>query len=161
MPKHGVHATAVAIALITAVTCGPPGLPPAGPEPGEVEIGYDTKPKEEVTGAVTSIPEDQIGEHRPLRFDELIRGRVPGLTVIPRPDGGYTIRIRGNDSLMSSQEPLIIVDGAPIASHAIDSALAGLTPDDIRQIDVLRDVSATAIYGVRGAGGVIIITTRR
>lgn len=161
MRKHGVHAAAVGIALIAAVACGPPGLPPAGPEPGEVEIGYDTQPKEEVTGAVTSIPEDQIGEHRPLRFDELMRGRVPGLTVIPRPDGGYTIRIRGNDSLLSSQEPLIIVDGVPIASHAIDSALAGLTPDDIRQVDVLRDVSATAIYGVRGAGGVIIITTRR
>jgi len=161
MRKHGVHAAAVGIALIAAVACGPPGLPPAGPGPGEVEIGYDTQPKEEVTGAVTSIPEDQIGEHRPLRFDELMRGRVPGLTVIPRPDGGYTIRIRGNDSLLSSQEPLIIVDGVPIASHAIDSALAGLTPDDIRQVDVLRDVSATAIYGMRGAGGVIIITTRR
>ncbi len=160
MSRRGPRAV-VAGAALFAVACGPPGLPPAGPEPGEVEIGYDAQPKEEVTGAVTSIPEDQIAEHRPLRFDELMRGRVPGLTVIPRGDGGYTIRIRGIDSLESSPEPLIVVDGIPITTDAIDTALAGLTPDDIRQVDVLRDVSATSIYGIRGAGGVIIITTRR
>lgn len=160
MSMRGTRA-AVAGAALFAAACGAPGLPPAGPEPGEVEIGYGTQSEDAVTGAVSSISEDEIGEHRPLRFDELMRGRVPGLTVIPRGDGGYTIRIRGTDSLEHSQEPLIIVDGIPIATDAIDTALAGLTPDDIRQVDVLRDVSATSIYGIRGAGGVIIITTRR
>ncbi|HEX7119584.1 MAG TPA: TonB-dependent receptor plug domain-containing protein [Longimicrobiales bacterium] len=149
------------VGLTTLAACGGPGLPPAGPAPGEVEIGYDTQDEEDVTGAVTTVSEDEIAGSRPMRLDELLRGRVPGLMIIPRADGGFTLRIRGIDSAETSQEPLVIVDGVPIATDNLESALAGLTPDDIRQVDVLKDVSATSIYGLRGAGGVIIITTRR
>ncbi|HEX6938084.1 MAG TPA: TonB-dependent receptor plug domain-containing protein [Longimicrobiales bacterium] len=159
--KGSVAAIVAGASIYVLGGCGPKGLPPAGPAPGEVEIGYGAQPKEDVTGAVTSVSEEEIANSRPMRLDELLRGRVPGLEIIPRGDGGYTFRIRGIDSLEMSQEPLVIVDGVPIPTDGLDTALAGLTPDDIRQVDVLRDVSATSIYGPRGAGGVIIITTRR
>lgn len=160
-----LKATIVAIGAgagaLAAGGCGAPGLPPAGPAPGEVDIGYGTEEEEDVTGAVATVAEDEVGKTRPLRLDELLRGRVAGLEIIPLPGGGYTLRIRGIDSLESQQEPLVVVDGVPISPRDLDSALAGLTPDDIKQVDVLKDVASTSIYGLRGAGGVILITTRR
>lgn len=147
--------------LWALAACGAPGLPPAGPEPGDVDVGYGTQPEAKVTGAVSSISEKDVGSGRPLRIEELLRGRVPGLQVVALRGGGYTFRIRGTNSLLLDQEPLVIVDGVPIQAGNVDSALAGLTPEDVRQIDVLKDVSSTSIYGSRGAGGVILITTRR
>ena len=71
------------------------------------------------------------------------------------------MRIRGVNSMANDREPLLIVDGIPIRSGGISSALAGLLPEDIKRIDVLKDIASTSIYGMSGAGGVIIITTRR
>ncbi len=87
---------------------------------------------------------------------------MAGLQVIHQTDGSTRFRIRGGpSSMLLDQDPLFIVDGIPIAAGNLDSALAGRTPDDIRQVDVLKDVASTSIYGSRGAGGVILITTRR
>ena len=72
-----------------------------------------------------------------------------------------TFRIRGTNSLQNDRAPLFVVDGIQIPDHGVHTALAGLTPDDIRQVDVLKDVASTSIYGMRGSGGVILITTRR
>jgi TonB-dependent SusC/RagA subfamily outer membrane receptor len=147
-------------AMLTIGACGGPGLPPAGPKPGEVEVGYGTQKESGTTGAVTSLGEKELSSARPLRVEELLKGRVAGLQVT-YVGGRATFRIRGTNSLMNDREPLFVVDGYQVPQGGVHGALAGLTPDDIRQIDVLKDVSSTAIYGTRGAGGVILITTRR
>lgn len=151
-----------AFAVTALVACGSPGLTPAGPAPGEVDVGYGTQPKEDVTGAVTSVSERELGDLRPSNVEELLRGRVAGLQVIPRPGGGYTYRIRGIGTMHGEeQEPLFVIDGTQVSPGGLDHALAGLTRDDIRQVDVLKDIASTSIYGLRGAGGVVLITTKR
>ena len=154
----------LAAAMIGVAACGGRGLPDAGPKPGEVDVGYGTQPKENVTGAVTTVTDSAVRAARPLRLEDLLRGKIAGLEVVTRRDGRQVLRIRGGTpSLVGAQEqePLILVDGVPIASDALASALAGMTPDDIRQVDVLKDVASTSIYGTRGAAGVILITTTR
>lgn len=147
-------------ALIAVAACGGPGLPPAGPEPGDVDVGYGTQPGEQVTGAVTSVPGER--NNGGARIDELLRGRVAGLQIIPKPEGGYTFRIRGITTLSGEPpEPLFVVDGTQVSAAQIENALAGLTRDDIRQVDVLKDIASTSVYGTRGVGGVIIINTKR
>lgn len=147
--------------LVALSGCGAPGLPPAGPAPEEVDVGYGTQEKDDVTGAVTSLKDHPIPPG-PVRLEELLRGRVAGLEILPLGDGRYRLRIRGISSLtQQDQEPLVLVDGVQIATGALHTALAGLTRDDIRQVDVLKDVASTAIYGMRGGGGVILITTTR
>lgn len=109
------------------------------------------------TGATTSVsPEANRGG--PLTVDELLRGRVSGLQIIARPDGGYSYNIRGATSQV---EPLFLVDGIEIHPSQLHTALAGLTRDDIRKVEVLKDLASTAIYGMKGAGGVVLISTKK
>lgn len=153
-----------AAALIALAGCGGRGLPDAGPKPGEVDVGYGTQPKEKVTGAVTSVSEENVSPARPLSLEQLLRGKIAGLEVVTRPDGRQILRIRGGTpSLVGApdQQPLVLVDGVQVSPDGLASALAALTPDDIRQVDVLKDVASTSIYGTRGAAGVILITTKR
>jgi TonB-dependent starch-binding outer membrane protein SusC len=118
-----------------------------------------TTPSPERTGAVTSATGAQLRGSQSVRLDELLRGRAAGLEVIAQPDGSYRLKIRGNPS--NEQEPLVIVDGIEVSPRALDSALAGLNRDDIKQVEVLKDVASTSSYGMRAAGGVILITTKR
>src|SRR5690606_17021311 len=102
----------LAVAWLPMLTgaCGAPGLPPAGPAPDEVDVGYGTQPKEDVTGAVTSVSADAMGGARSTNVEELLRGRVAGLQIIPRPEGGYFYRIRGLATSQHEQpEPLFVV----------------------------------------------------
>ena len=145
-------------ALLAA--CGAQGLPPAGPAPGEVDVGYGTKDAGKVTGAVSSVSEKEMKAGGATSVDEFLRGKVPGLQVT-RTKTGVTYRIRGTSSLMNDRPPLFVLDGVQLGDATVTSALAGLTPNDIRQVDVLKDVASTSIYGIRGAGGVIIINTYR
>jgi TonB-dependent SusC/RagA subfamily outer membrane receptor len=124
-------------------------------------VGYGTRDEREVSGAVSSVSGEELGESGLLRLDELLRGRVAGLQILEGPGGQMILRIRGTNSLLNDQEPLIVLDGYQIATTNLRSALAGLIPKDIRQVDVLKDISSTSIYGSRGAGGVILITTTR
>jgi TonB-dependent SusC/RagA subfamily outer membrane receptor len=148
--------------LLVVAGCGGSGLAAAGPKPGEVDNGYGPRPADKSTGAVSTITDRP---QAPLRLEDLLRGKASGVQVITRPDGKQRLRIRGgNPSLtpeQAEQDPLIIVDGVPIAPEALSSALAGLTPEDIRQVDVLKDAASTAVYGTRGAAGVIVINTKR
>lgn len=124
-----------------------------------VVIGYGTRRKGEVTGAVTSISGDNLRTVQTPNLTQALQGRIAGVTVTPsgfRPGTGSAIRVRGNRSLSASNEPLFVVDGFPV-SYTIDD----INPADIESIDVLKDAAATAIYGVRGANGVIQITTRK
>ena len=94
-------------------------------------------------------------------IEELIQGRAPGVQVLRRSDGTFSLRIRGTSSPSSSNEPLIIIDGSPAADQRAGRALAGISPQDVRRIDVLKDAASTAFYGMRGGNGVILITTRQ
>jgi iron complex outermembrane receptor protein len=129
--------------------------------PDEAQVGYGTRPERDLTGAVTSLSDRELDTARPMRLEDLLRGRVPGLQFVRLANGSTTIRIRGTNSISNDREPLLIIDGIPIRGESLSSALAGLIPEDIRRVDVLKDLASTSIYGMRGAGGVIIITTRR
>jgi len=156
---QGAAVAALFAVAVATVACGPPGLPPAGPKPGEVEIGYGTQKEEDVTGAVSSIKEEQVANTGQLTVEEFLRGRVPGLMIHFSQSGELTMRIRGTNSILNDHPPLVVLDGVPLSQSSVASALSSLHPKDIRQVDVLKDISSTAIYGTRGAGGVIIITT--
>ena len=149
-------------ALLVLSACGKPGLPEAGPKPGETDIGYGTQPTEKTTGAVSTVSGTNLAGGQTVRLDELLRGKVSGLQILRNPDGSYRFLIRGlSTGTTNSPEPLFVVDGTQIVAANVEAALAGLTRDDIRQVDVLKDVASTSIYGARGVGGVIIINTKR
>lgn len=122
-----------------------------------VVVGYGTQKKVNLTGSVETISEKQIANRSQQDLSNLLTGQVPGLTVVqnsgqPGRDGG-TIRIRGIGTL-GNNEPLVIVDG-------IESSYSNIDPNDVESVSVLKDASASAIYGVRAANGVLLITTKR
>ncbi|WP_324719938.1 SusC/RagA family TonB-linked outer membrane protein [Salinimicrobium sp. HB62] len=122
-----------------------------------VVVGYGTARRSDLTGSVASISGEQLDEQARASVAETLTGRLPGVQVLSTegsPDAEVNIRIRGNGSLTQDSSPLIIVDGFPVAS------MADISPTDIASISVLKDASSTAIYGSRGANGVIIITTK-
>jgi TonB-dependent starch-binding outer membrane protein SusC len=123
-----------------------------------VLIGYGTQRKRDLTGSVTSISTKDIEETPVTRADQMIQGRSSGVQVTQTnaaPGGNVSIRIRGTNSINSSNEPLFVIDGFPGAGD-----LSTINPGDIESIEILKDASATAIYGSRGANGVVLITTR-
>ena len=131
--------------------------------PGEqldevVVIGYGSQSAKEVTSAVTSVKAEDFNKGNVTDPVQLIQGKVAGLSIAKPgndPNQNYTIRLRGLSTFGSNTEPLIIIDGVQGAS------LNSVDPDDIASIDVLKDASATSIYGTQGASGVIIITTKK
>lgn len=145
-------------ALLGVTACSHRTGTASRPTGDSVQIGYGSQPKEKVSGAVTTLSDNEISS-RPLRIEELLRGKIAGL-VITGTGSGLTLRLRGTNSMLLEQEPLVIVDDVMIQSGNIANALAGLSPDDIKQVSVLKDVSSTSIYGSRGAGGVILIKTK-
>ena len=132
-----------------------------------VVIGYGTVKKEDMTGSVSAIKADDINRGAVVSTQEMLKGRVAGLLVIPGdggPGSGSRIRIRGTASLNASNDPLIVIDGVPIASGAggaMTNPLDLLNPNDIESFTVLKDASASAIYGSRASNGVILITTKK
>ena len=112
------------------------------------------------TGSVSVIKEGEMDRMHGGRIEQVIAGRVPGLEVIQTPNG-YTFRIRGASSFTGSDEPLVVIDGVPVRAGSISSALSMLVPQDISRIEVLKDAGAAGMYGLRGANGVIVITTKK
>ncbi len=99
---------------------------------------------------------------RVSRVEELIQGRIPGVHVVRLPNGDFSVRVRGAKTFgQGSDEPLYVVDGMPLMTTGLRNALMGIAPQDIARIDVLKDAGATAVYGSKGANGVILITTKR
>lgn len=124
-----------------------------------VVVGYGTQKKGDVTGAIGSVNSSTIGRAATPNAAGALQGQVPGVVVTRnagKPGGGYNINIRGVSSIGGSNEPLFVIDGIPS-----NGGLGDLNPADIEKIDVLKDASATAIYGSRGAKGVVIVTTKR
>lgn len=145
-----------------------------------VVVGYGQQKKSDLTGAISSVSGDQLRGTITANLDQALQGRVAGVQVTQntgQPGGIASIRIRGANSITGSSEPLYVIDGIPIQGDGADQAgfdwaggengqnkvnpLAAINPNDILSIEVLKDASASAIYGSRAANGVIIITTKR
>lgn len=124
-----------------------------------VAIGYATVKRKDLTGAVSSISGSEVGKVPVTNVAQAIAGKIAGVKVTQSegsPDASISIRVRGGMSITQSNEPLYIIDG-----FVSDNGMNGLEPSDIESIDVLKDASATAIYGSAGANGVILITTKK
>jgi TonB-dependent SusC/RagA subfamily outer membrane receptor len=142
---------ACAALVLAAAACGgsgsPAGTPPA---PAAPPAG---------AGANTATAADFAGQPA-ARAEELFVGRFPGVRVLRLSDGSLAIRVRGAGAFQGGGEPLYVVDGTPMDTNA-GGGLAGVNPYDIARIQVLKDIAQTSFYGVRGANGVVLITTKR
>lgn len=132
-----------------------------------LSFGYGSVKKDDLSGSVVAIKAEEMNKGAVTSPQELIMGKVPGLSVSQgdgAPGAGSTIRIRGGASLNASNDPLIVIDGIPVSNDAAPgtpNALATINPNDIETFTVLKDASATAIYGSRASNGVIIIQTKK
>ncbi|MFD0989241.1 SusC/RagA family TonB-linked outer membrane protein [Mariniflexile jejuense] len=124
-----------------------------------VVIGYGTQRKESVTGSVASIKGEEMRDVPSANITQSLQGRVSGVEFAQnssKPGASMQIRVRGTRSLNASNDPLIVLDGIPFAG-----SIGDINPTDIKSVDILKDASATAIYGSRGANGVILVTTNK
>ncbi len=124
-----------------------------------VVVGYGTQARRDITGSVASVGGDDVHEVPKTNAIEAIKGRVPGVDIVTsgnNPGDGISIRVRGTRSLTASNDPLYVLDGIPMAG-----GIGDLSPNDIESVEILKDASATAIYGARGASGVVLITTKQ
>src|ERR1700722_4671188 len=132
-----------------------------------VVIGYGTARKKDLTGSIAVVSEKDFQTGAITTPDQMIAGKVPGVSVISNsgsPGAGSTIRIRGGTSINASNDPLIVIDGVPLSNNTISGVanpLSMINSDDIESFTILKDASATAIYGSRASNGVIIITTKK
>lgn len=132
-----------------------------------VVIGYGSVKKSDATGSVAMVVPDEIDANIATSAQDLLTGASPGVVVTSSggsPEGGATIRIRGGASLNASNDPLIVLDGVPLSNDGVNgmaNPLAMIAPDNIESMTILKDASATAIYGSRASNGVIIITTKK
>jgi iron complex outermembrane receptor protein len=143
-----------------------------------VVVGYGTARKKDLTGAVASVQEKDFNRGVITAPDQLIQGKAAGVLVINntgQPGGSTTIRVRGSSSIRSGNQPLFVIDGVPLSGGSSRPGTGGggdygsdggnplnfINPNDIASMEILKDASATAIYGSRGANGVILITTKR
>jgi len=132
-----------------------------------VVIGYGTARKSDLTGAVGSVKEEQLKERPAPSLNQALQGKVSGVQVnvnSGRPGGRSNVRIRGFSSINSSNNPLYVVDGVMLpqgTQNQYSSAIDYINPNDIVSVEVLKDASSTAIYGARGANGVILVTTKK
>ncbi|MGB8490092.1 MAG: TonB-dependent receptor [Bacteroidales bacterium] len=132
-----------------------------------VVIGYGTVKKSDATGSIITVSAKDFNKGVTSSPQDLLVGKTPGLVITTNggaPGSGATIRIRGGSSLNASNDPLVVVDGVPLDNNDVagsDNFLSFINPNDIETVTVLKDASATAIYGSRASNGVIIITTKR
>ncbi|MDR2813220.1 MAG: TonB-dependent receptor [Prevotellaceae bacterium] len=136
-----------------------------------VVVGYGTMKRSDLTGSITSVSSEAIAKSVPTSIDQVLQGHAAGVQVMQNsgmPGASTSVRIRGVSSLSASNEPIYVIDGVIIdgggmngASSTNTNALASINPADIVSMDILKDASATAIYGSRASNGVIIITTKR
>ncbi len=138
-----------------------------------VVVGYGQQDRSDLTGSITSVTSEQIENQPVASLDGALQGRAAGVfisTPSGTPGAGISINVRGQTSLSGNAEPLYVIDGVPIISEDLSGLFSGgqatnslsdFNPNDIQSIEILKDASATAIYGSRGANGVVLITTKR
>lgn len=135
-------------------------VPARLPIPENVKVGYGEQSRAEVGGAVQSATAEQLKDAKATQVEKLLEGRFPGVDVVRTRFGGFSIRIRGVTTFLGNSQPLYVVDGLPVQVDP-ERGLDWLSPAEIARIDVLKDPAETTMYGVRGANGVILITTKR
>lgn len=135
-----------------------------------VAVGYGTMKKSDLTGSIASISSDDLGEVSPDAFSRALTGKIAGVQIqqtTGAPGGNLVVRVRGSGSLSAGNDPLYVIDGFPIQQGGISTTdqgfnpMSSINPNDIESIEVLKDASASAIYGSRGANGVVLITTKK
>lgn len=129
-----------------------------------VVVGYGTQQKKDLTGAIATVGSKDIQKVPVSGFDQALKGQVAGLQITNTsgaPGGNTSVLIRGISSITGGNEPLYVIDGFPVNNAGFGNPLNTINPGDIESIDVLKDASATAIYGSRGSNGVIIVTTKQ
>jgi len=144
-----------------------------------VVVGYGEQQRQDLTGAISSVPSEEFEELPLSSPEQALQGKIAGVRVTQStgaPGGGVSVRVRGGNSILGGNEPLYVIDGFPVSQSeppptalagdygdfpSPSSPLASINPNDIASIEVLKDASATAIYGSRGANGVVIITTKQ
>jgi TonB-dependent SusC/RagA subfamily outer membrane receptor len=160
-PSFG-RRSSLASAALTLLGCHTAASGPAtqvAPAPAAVEVGYGTREARDVNTAVSSASGDKLRRNSPRTIVDMLVGRFPGVEVRKLPNGSPSIRIRGTRSFRSNEEPLIVVDGIP--QHGGTQSMLDISPRDVQSIEVLKDAAASAVFGSRGANGVILISTRR
>ena len=161
MPTYcGVVHSTIVIATAAALGCGP-STPPPPPEPApEAEGAAGRSMEGEGTGSVGVVDGVDVQGRPAVHFEDLLEGQIAGVQVVRHAGGGVSFRIRGLGSISGDNEPLYVVDGM-VVHVAPGRGLDWLSPGDIKRIEILKDASTTSMYGVRGANGVVLITTRR
>lgn len=145
---------AVCLALaLSAAACGGSGQPETAPAPARPEGSNSATASTVTAETIEKTPQTESVE-------KILAGRVAGVTVSRAADGGLAVRIRGVSSVYGNNEPLYVLDGLPIAAGP-GGSLQGINPHDIESIRVLKDPADTAMYGARGANGVIVIKTKK
>jgi TonB-dependent SusC/RagA subfamily outer membrane receptor len=160
MRIQGIMRPLLLASILVAACAKRPSPDPVPPPRDSVQVGYGSQAKRDVTGAIASVDGDAARASAPMTVADMIQGRFPGVEVQRRPGGGIAVRIRGAQSVAGDDDALIVIDGVP-QSDASGGALMALNPRDIKSIDVLKDAGSTAIYGSRGANGVVLITTKQ
>ena len=137
-----------------------------------VSVGYFDVSKKDLSGSITQIKAEQLEQNRGASLENLLQGQVAGIVVTEsaEPGGGVGVSIRGTNSILGGTQPLYVLDGIPISpisdaqgngnSGGAQSSMSFINPNDIEKIEVLKDAAATAVYGARGANGVILITSK-
>lgn len=140
-----------------------------------VVVGYGVQKKSDLTSSISTIKSEQLSSTSITSLDQGIQGRAAGVAVLNtsgQPGAGTSIRIRGTSSINGNNEPLYVIDGVPVISDANTfstgtlknpalNPLTNINPNDIESIEILKDASATSIYGARGANGVVLVTTKQ
>jgi TonB-dependent SusC/RagA subfamily outer membrane receptor len=154
-------ATQLASCLLALSACAskPDGPKLPIPSPTAVDVGYGSQEKRDVNAAVSGASGEKMMSSSPRTVADMLVGRFSGVEVRQLPNGGTSIRIRGSRSMKGTSEPLLVLDGTP--QHNGNQSLQDLDPHDIKSIEVLKDAAAAAVYGSRGANGVILIATKR
>lgn len=165
--RRAASIVALFITSVVATACAGSSSQQGAPSPtpsdsDSVSIGYGRQSRHDVTGAIGSVSGDELSHQRVARVEELLRGRVAGVEVVPLPNGDFTLRIRNASSNAGNAAPLIVIDGMPLPrGGGIGSALSGIAPSDIARIEILKDAGSAAAYGSEGVNGVVLITTKR
>ena len=142
--------------LVSLFACGHLSTERASGDSG----GERARPGQEGTGSVGVVDGDDLHAIPNRRPELLMSGRIAGVQVVSLPGGGIAVRIRGQGPLYGDSEPLYVIDGMPVRTEP-GKGLSWLNSGDIKRIEVLKDAIATSSYGMRGANGVVLITTRR
>ena len=151
-----------ALLAMTMIGCSSGRTSPSVPAPSDTLAAGDAQPaRDSGSAAVSTLTARELDAARVTRVEELLLGRVPGVEVMRLGGGEFSVRIRGASSFVGGGEPLYVIDGMPIDRRGFRIVLAGISPNDVARIDVLKDAGATASYGSQGANGVILISTKR